>query len=151
MKPLHTDRVKDVLTKWGVPGNQEAKRVADLVDQVTSKVVTEAVAGHSDREAWSELLKAADKAGMKILTEEEQRIWHEGRGDRKRAAKKIKSDQRALAELRAGKPSEQTLGRFWMMEHYRCFPSQFVHDDESEVKQVQGDCEWNKPGIACVA
>ena len=35
---------------------------------------------------------------MKILTEEEARIWHEGRSERRRLARREKADQRALAD-----------------------------------------------------
>ena len=64
MRPLHGERARDILMKWGVPESQAKKRVDELADILTPATVTKAVVGTPEAEAWKALLDAADKAGL---------------------------------------------------------------------------------------
>ncbi len=63
MRPLHGERARDILMKWGVPESQAKKRVDELADVLTPATVTKAVVGTSEAEAWKALLDAADRQG----------------------------------------------------------------------------------------
>ena len=64
MRPLHGERARDILMKWGLPESQAKKRVDELADVLTPATVIKAVVGTSEVEAWKALLDAADKAGL---------------------------------------------------------------------------------------